>query len=56
MVRGLSYTGSPLSHLNDLMFFSREVWEGCQGKHVQLMIGLDREVKLVLARRESCHV
>lgn len=56
MLRGLLYSSIPLSHLNDLMFFSRKVWEGCQGKHVQLMIGLDSEVKLVLARGESHHV
>lgn len=56
VVRGLSCSRSPLSHLNNLMFFSREVWESCWGKRVQLMIDLDREVKLVLARGEvlSC--
>lgn len=56
MVRGLSDSCSSLSHLSNLMLFSREVWESCWGKCVQLMIDLDREVKLVLARGESCHV
>lgn len=56
VVRGLSDSCSSLSHLSNLMLFSREVWESCWGKCVQLMIDLDREVKFVLARGESCHV
>lgn len=55
MVGGLSYSRSPLSHLISCSLAGR-CGESCWGKRVQLMIDLDREVKLVLARGESCQV
>lgn len=55
MVGGLSYSRSPLSHLL-LCSSAGRCGESGWGKRVQLMIDLDGEVKLVLARGESCQV